>query len=102
MKHFKAEFFKTLAHPTRLRILDALRDVPLAVTELQERLGLEQPNVSQHLAVLRAGGFVQATRDGNSVRYSIPDPAIVQLLDIARDIYDRQLLTDRAHFEATR
>ena len=102
MRHFKAEFFKTLAHPTRIRILDALRDAPLAVTELQEFLGLEQSNVSQHLAVLRAGGFVQATREGTSIRYSIPDAAIVHLLDIALDIYDRQLLTSRAHFEATR
>ncbi len=102
MRHFKAEFFKILAHPTRIRILDALRNGPLTVAELQESLALEQPNVSQHLAALRGKGFVQSTREGNSIRYSISDEAILRLLDIARDIYDRQLSTSRAHFEATR
>ena len=102
MRHFKADFFKILAHPTRIRILDALREVPLTVAELQESLALEQPNVSQHLAVLRAKGFVESTREGTSVRYAIADAAILQLLDTARDIYDRQLSSIRAHFEATR
>lgn len=102
MRHFKAEFFKTLAHATRIRILDELRDAPLTVADLQENLSLEQSNVSQHLAVLRAKGLVKATREGTSIRYSIGDKAILRLLDIAREIYERQLASSRAHFEATR
>ena len=102
MRHFKAEFFKTLAHPTRIRILDALREGPLTVAELQESLSLEQPNVSQHLGLLRAKGFVQSTREGTSMRYAIADGAILLLLDTVRDIYDRQLSSNRADFEATR
>ena len=102
MRHFKAEFFKMLAHSTRIRILDALRDGPLTVTEIQTLLALEQPNVSQHLAVLRGGGFLLSSREGNATKYRIPDTAIFNLLDIAREIYDRQLLTTRALFDATR
>ncbi|MHB8146096.1 MAG: ArsR/SmtB family transcription factor [Vulcanimicrobiaceae bacterium] len=102
MRNFKAEFFKILAHPTRIRILDALRDGPLAVAQLQESLSLEQSNVSQHLAVLRAKGVLQSSREGTSVRYAIADEAILQLLDTARDIYERQLQSNRADFEATR
>ncbi|HVA29119.1 MAG TPA: metalloregulator ArsR/SmtB family transcription factor [Candidatus Baltobacteraceae bacterium] len=101
MRHFKAEFFKVLAHPTRIRILDALREAPMTVAELQENLTLEQSNVSQHLGVLRAQGLVQTTREGTSIRYSITDRAILQLLDAAREIYERRLLSSREHFDAT-
>jgi DNA-binding transcriptional ArsR family regulator len=102
VRHFKAEFFKTLAHPTRIRILDALREAPLTVAELQDALELEQPNVSQHLAMLRAKGLVESAREGTSIRYRVSDRAILKLLDVAREIYERQLASNRAHFEATR
>ena len=101
MRHFKAEFFKVLAHPTRIRILDALREAPLTVAALQENLSLEQSNVSQHLGVLRAQGLVQTTREGTSIRYDITDRAVLQLLDAAREIYERRLLSSREHFDAT-
>ncbi|HVA38404.1 MAG TPA: metalloregulator ArsR/SmtB family transcription factor [Candidatus Dormibacteraeota bacterium] len=99
-KHFKAELFKVLSHPTRIRILDALREGQLTVGDLQQRLSAEQSTVSQHLAALRAKDLVQARREGTSVWYTVADPAIWQLLEIARDIYERQLTSSRAMLEA--
>jgi DNA-binding transcriptional ArsR family regulator len=102
MHDFKAAFFKTLSHPTRLRILDALRAGELTVGEVQEKLEVAQSTASQHLAALRAGDFVEARRAGTSVWYRVSDTAIWELLDLARDIYERQLLKNRAIFEARR
>jgi DNA-binding transcriptional ArsR family regulator len=90
---FKAEFFKTLAHPLRIRILDALRGGPLNVTELRDRLAVEQSTLSQQLAVLRARNFVTTERLGNTVRYAVRDPAIWRLLDSAREIFDNHLIS---------
>lgn len=102
MQHFKAELFKTLAHPTRLGILDALRGGELTVGDLQEKLDIGQSTVSQHLAALRARALVDARRDGTSVWYSVTDRTIWDLLDLARDIYERQLRRDTQRFEALR
>jgi DNA-binding transcriptional ArsR family regulator len=102
LRHFKAEFFKTLSHPTRIRILDALRDGELTVRELQEKLALEQSTASQHLSALRAKDFVSARRDGTSIWYSVTDSSIWKLLDIARDVYERQLLRNQARFDSLR
>jgi ArsR family transcriptional regulator len=74
----------------------------MTVGELQEKLSVEQSTVSQHLAALRSKDLVQGRREGTSVWYAVPDPEIWQLLDIARDIYERQLLNNQASFEATR
>lgn len=102
VRHFKAELFKALSHPTRILILDALRDGQLTVGDLQQRLSAEQSTVSQHLAALRAKDLVQARREGTSVWYSVADPAIWRLLDIASEIYERQLTTNRAMLEELR
>lgn len=102
LRHFKAELFKALSHPTRLRILDALRDGELTVGDLQERLSAEQSTVSQHLAALRSKDLVKSRREGTSVWYAVSDPEIWQLLDIARDIYERQLKNTNAMFETLR
>lgn len=102
MRHFKAEFFKTLAHPMRIRILDELREGELTVGQLQRALGAEQSHVSQHLAALRSKDFVQARRAGTSVWYSVSDAAIWRLLDAAREIYERQLHHQQEVLEATR
>lgn len=99
LRHFKAEFFRALSHPTRIRILDALRDGALTVGDLQAELGLEQSTVSQHLAALRSIDFVEAQRDGTLMWYSVSDPAIWKLLDVTRGIYERQLNRRRAHLE---
>lgn len=100
LRHFKAEFFKTLAHASRIRIVDALREGERTVGDLQHQLKMEQSSVSQHLAILRSRDFVHSRREGTSVYYSVADPAIWQLLDIARDIYERQLGSNKANFEA--
>lgn len=102
MRDFKADFFKALANPTRLRILDALRVGELTVGEVQDRLDLAQSTASQHLAALRAYDLVEARRVGTSVWYRVADKTIWELLDLTRDIYDRQLLNSRASFEALR
>ncbi len=96
---FKAEFFKVLAHPLRIQILDQLRGGPISVSDLKDRLGVEQSTVSQQLAVLRARNFVQAQRDGTTVRYQISDAAIFSLLDSARTIFDNQLVSIRITLE---
>jgi ArsR family transcriptional regulator len=96
---FKAEFFKVLAHPLRIQILDALRAGPVSVGELRERLGVEQSTLSQQLAILRARNFVQTQRAGTTVRYEISDPAIWDLLDSARIIFDNQLISVRSALE---
>lgn len=90
---FKAEFFKALAHPLRIQILDELRGGPLNVGELRDRLGAEQSTLSQQLAVLRGRNFVTTQRQGNTIRYEVRDPAIWRLLDSAREIFDNHLLS---------
>src|SRR5665213_1919169 len=92
---FKAEFFKVLANPVRIRILDVLRDGPQSVGELRTRLGTEQATISQHLAILRARNFVMTERRGTTILYEISDPAIWKLLDSAREIFDNQLVSVR-------
>ncbi len=98
-RHFKAEFFRVLANPTRLRILDALRSGELTVGEIQEELGAEQSTVSQHLSSLRSINFVQSRRQGTSVWYSVSDPLVWKMLDIAREIYERQLRAGKKMLE---
>jgi DNA-binding transcriptional ArsR family regulator len=99
---FKAEFFKALAHPLRIQILDSLRLGPLSVGEIQEKLGAEQSTLSQQLAVLRARNLVLARRQGTTVRYEVTDPAIWRLLDAALEIFDNQLVSIKTALEDLR
>jgi ArsR family transcriptional regulator len=89
---FKAEFFKALAHPARLVILEQLREGERSVQELQLALGLDQSSVSQQLAVLRNRGIVAARREGTTAYYSVCDPLLFELLDIGRAIFSNQLI----------
>ena len=91
LQTFKAGFFKALAHPLRIRILELLVQSDLSVQELQENLGVEQPVVSQQLAVLRANNIVIGKKTGVSVRYAVRDPLVADLLTIARQIFNNQL-----------
>lgn len=91
LQGFKAAFFKALAHPVRIRILELLVRGDRSVQELQETLGLEQPVVSQQLGVLRAHQVVVGRKDGNRVRYAVRDPLVGDLLTIARRIFNNQL-----------
>ena len=88
---FKAEFFKALAHPVRIRLLEVLRHGERSVQELQGALVLDQSTVSQQLAVLRAKHVVVARKEGTTVRYAVRDGRVGTLLDTARAIFNAQL-----------
>jgi DNA-binding transcriptional ArsR family regulator len=92
LQAFKAEFFKALGHPVRIRILERLISGARSVQDLQEALDLEQPIVSQHLAMLRAKNIVKARKEGTTVWYTISVAPIDELLAIARRIFDSQLI----------
>jgi len=89
---FKAEFFKALAHPLRIAVLDALREGELGVNELCNRLQVEQSTLSQQLAVLRGRSIVVGRKEGLNVYYSVRDRAVFQLLDVAKKIFNNQLI----------
>ncbi|HEV2348322.1 MAG TPA: metalloregulator ArsR/SmtB family transcription factor [Terriglobia bacterium] len=95
LSQFKAEFFKALAHPLRIRILDALRAGEAGVNELMSQLNVEQSNLSQQLAVLRSRNLVVGRKDGNNAFYSVRDPEIFRLLDVARKIFNNHLIDVR-------
>ena len=97
---FKAEFFRALAHPVRIRILEALCGGERTVQQLQAALGLEQPLVSQQLAVLRHTNVVAARKVGTTVRYTLADPLITALLRTAREIFNHQLTGTQAMLKA--
>ncbi len=96
---FKAEFFKVLSHPARLAILDHLRNGEKNVNELQALLEADQSTISQQLARLRNGNLVDTRKDGTSVYYSVRDPMIFQLMDVAREIFNRQMINHQALLE---
>ncbi len=90
----KAEFFKTLGHPARIRILELLAEGEHSVTELMPELGLESSHLSQQLAVLRRAGMVTARKQGNNVIYSMTSKDMAELLLVARKVLTG-LLTDQ-------
>src|ERR1700733_8311432 len=87
LRRFKADIFQALAHPTRIAILELLSDGELSAGALIEKLGMEQANVSQHLAVLRAKQLVSNRRAGNQVFYSVRDPIIIEVLKLMRPFF---------------
>jgi DNA-binding transcriptional ArsR family regulator len=91
LQTFKAAFFKALAHPVRIRILEELVHSERSVQEIQSALGLDQPVVSQQLSVLRANNVVVGRKAGVSVRYTLRDQLVADLLDVARRIFNNQL-----------
>ena len=91
LRRFKADIFQALAHPTRIAILESLRDGELPAGALIARLGVEQANVSQHLAILRAKQLVVNRRAGNHVIYAVRDPIIVKVLDLMRAYFHAHL-----------
>jgi len=92
LQTFKAAFFKALAHPARIRILEILISGEQSVQQLQEALGLGQPVVSQQLSVLRLNNIVSARKEGVRVRYGLRDPLLADLLAVARQIFDNHLV----------
>jgi DNA-binding transcriptional ArsR family regulator len=88
---FKTEFFRALAHPIRIRILEILSESDRSVQELQDELKVDQPLVSQQLAVLRGKNIVASRKLGTTVKYAIRDPLVGDLLKTARLIFENHL-----------
>ena len=92
----KAELFRVLGHPARVRILELLRDGERSVGSLQAELELDSGGTSQHLASLRRTGLVGSRREGTSVYYRVDDPRVFELLEVGRAIIGRQLAEQQA------
>ena len=82
----KAEFFKTLGHPARIRVLELLSEREHAVAEMLPQVGIEPAHLSQQLAVLRRANLVTSRKEGSTVYYSLTSPHIAELLAVARQI----------------
>ncbi|MFE7499097.1 ArsR/SmtB family transcription factor [Streptomyces albidoflavus] len=95
----KAEFFKTLGHPVRIRVLELLSRREHAVSELLSDIGVEPAHLSQQLAVLRRANLVAPRREGSAVHYSLTNPDVAELLRVARTILSG-VLTDQAELLA--
>jgi DNA-binding transcriptional ArsR family regulator len=95
----KAEFFKTLGHPARIRILEVLRDGERPVNELIPEVGIEPSHLSQQLAVLRRAGLLQSRKVGSSVLYSVSEPRVFDLLEVAKAILTSSLTETRELLE---
>ena len=90
-RSYKAGVFQALGHPTRIAIVELLRDGELSAGVIQERLGIEQANVSQHLAILRNRQILTNRKEGNQVFYSLRNPVLVEVLDIMRRYFQSNL-----------
>jgi ArsR family transcriptional regulator len=91
LRRFKADIFQALAHPTRIAIMELLQNGELSAGDLMERLGMEQANISQHLAVLRGKQLVVNRKEGNKVFYSVRDPIIIKVLALMRRYFQKHL-----------
>lgn len=92
----KAEFFRILGHPVRVRILELLKDGERTVGELQRELQMDSGGTSQHLGVLRRSGVLDSRRVGTSVYYTVHDPRTFQLLEVARQILTSSIADSQA------
>jgi len=99
LSNFKAEFFKALAHPLRISILDALREGELTVNEISQKFAIESANASQQLAVLRHKNILTARKEGPNVFYSVTDRTVFNLLDVAKQIFNNHLVGVRSMLE---
>ncbi len=91
LRTFKAQIFQALANPTRIAIVEALRDGELTAGALLTHLQVEQANLSQHLAVLRAKQVVVSRKSGNQVYYALRDPVLLQVLDLLKQYFSAHL-----------
>lgn len=91
LRRFKADFFKALAHPMRIQILELLREGPRSVGQLQEAIGAPASSISQQLAVLRGRDIVTTERRGTTVICAVRDPDLFEMLDVARAIFNGHL-----------
>lgn len=91
LREYKASIFQALAHPTRIAIVEALREGEISARAIQERLGIEQANLSQHLAILRSRQIVTNRKEGNQVFYSLRNKVLVKVLDMMRQHFQANL-----------
>lgn len=87
LRQFKAEIFQALGHPTRVAIVENLRDGEISVGNLCEKVGIEQANASQHLAVLRSKHIVETRKDGNQIFYRLRNPIVGEMLEMMRQYF---------------
>ena len=99
VQQFKADFFKALAHPLRIKILEILSEGEKSVNEIQNRVGSEGSAVSQQLMILRNKNIVSGIKDGNRVIYSLKNPMIRDLLQVARQIFNDHLVNTISMFD---
>jgi len=90
-EQIRANILKALAHPTRIKILEMLREGEKCVCEMLPFLNLEQPNVSQHLSILRNSGIVEAKKRGPSVFYRLKNEKLAQILALLDQIILEEL-----------
>lgn len=102
LQTFKADFFRALGHPVRIRLVEELSQGERSVAELQQALGIPQPLVSQQLAVLRGRELVSTRKSGANVVYALRDPLLADLLAVARRIFDNRLTDTTAMLRALR
>lgn len=102
LQAFKADFFRALGHPVRIRLVEELGQGERTVAELQQALGIPQPLVSQQLAVLRGRELVSTRKSGANVVYALRDPLLVELLAVARRIFENRLTDTTAMLRALR
>ena len=93
LRSYKASLFQALSNPTRIAIVESLREGELSSRTIQEQLGIEQANLSQHLAILRSRQIVVNRKEGNQVFYSLRNPVLLEVLDIMRR-YSQTNLTE--------
>ncbi len=99
LSEIKAQLFRALAHPARVRALEVLAGGERSVSELQPEVGIELAHLSQQLGVLRRADLVSTRRDGTTIHYSIKDPRLVELLSVARSMLITSLEESRAMLE---
>lgn len=100
LRQFKANIFQALAHPTRIAIVEMLRDGEIPVSRIFEHIAVDQANISQHLAVLRSKRVVVSRKEGSQVFYSIRDYALIEVLDIMRRYFEKHLEQELAVLNA--
>ena len=91
LRSYKASLFQALSNPTRIAIVEVLRAGELSAGAIQEQLGIEQANLSQHLAILRSRQIVVNRKEGNQVFYSLRSPVLLEVLDIMRRYFQANL-----------
>lgn len=82
-----SQAMQAMAHPLRLKILCLVGNQELSVLEIVEAVGTSQSNISQHLAVLRDNGILDSRKDGNKVFYRVPDPRVLRMISLTREIF---------------